>query len=81
MQTVATVRVRFPFSRCAGPDSGAGAICYNTIPVRPGSKRTGSGRIIEPKPEPEPGPGPRAPGSGTDVSRSPLAAARVHDFS
>ena len=56
-QTIATVRVRFPFSRCAGPDSGAGAIRCNTVPVRPGSKRIGLGRITEPKPKPKLEPG------------------------
>jgi len=50
-QTVATVRVRFPVSRCAGLDSRVGAIHRHTIPVRPGSKRTGPAR----EPEPEPG--------------------------
>ena len=48
-QTVATVRVWFPFSRCTGPD-GAGVIRCNAVPMRLGSKRTGPGR--EPEPEP-----------------------------
>ena len=65
------VRVRFPFSCCAGPDSGTGAIRCNTVPVRPGSKRTRTARIIEPKPKPEP---------ELRHRPAPAVAARGHGF-
>ena len=79
-QTVATVCVRFPFSHCAGPASGAGAISYNTVPVRPSSKEPD--RVGLPNPNPSPGSGsrhwrrrqPAATGGGARGHGFPLIA-------